>query len=90
MLWQIRPISPDKSTFGVKSPDRGYSAGGIDELSDRLVNNVVAHGDPATIGVKVREHVAAGADHVMLLPPTGGDFPNGVDRLEQIALAYPA
>jgi probable F420-dependent oxidoreductase len=67
----------------------GYSTRDIEEVSDRLVNDVVAHGNPAAIGVKVRAHVAAGADHVVLLLPTGGDFSNGVDRLEEIALAYP-
>jgi probable F420-dependent oxidoreductase len=66
----------------------GYSARDIDEVSGRLVNDVVAHGNPAAIGVKVREHVAAGADHVMLLLSTGGDFANGVDQLEEIASAY--
>ena len=68
----------------------GYSARDIDEVSDQLVNAVVAQGNPADIGVKVHEHVAAGADHVVLLLSTGGDFANGVDRLEEIALAYPA
>ena len=32
----------------------------------------------------------AGADHVALLLPVGGDFAAGVDQLEQVALAYPA
>jgi hypothetical protein len=68
----------------------GYSARDIDEVSDWLVNDVVAQGNPAAIGVKVGDHVAAGADHVMLLLSTGGDFANGVDQLEDIALAYPA
>ena len=67
----------------------GYSAREIGEVSDRLVNAVVAHGNPAAIGVKVREHVAAGADHVVLLLPIGGDFAIGVDQYEEIALAYP-
>jgi probable F420-dependent oxidoreductase len=68
----------------------GYSAREIGEVSDRLVNAVVAHGNPATIGVKVHEHVAAGADHVVLLLPIGGDFATGVDQYEEIALAYRA
>jgi probable F420-dependent oxidoreductase len=67
----------------------GYSARDIDEVSDRLVNDIVAQGNPEAIGVKVREHVTAGADHVMLLLPTGGDFADGVDQLEEIASAYP-
>ncbi len=67
----------------------GYSAQDIAEVSDRLVNAVVAQGDTTSITVKVREHVAAGADHVALLLPTGGDFATGVDQLERAALAYP-
>jgi len=68
----------------------GYSAREITEVSDRLVNAVVAHGNPEDIGVKVREHLVAGADHVALLLPVGGDFATGVDQLEQVALACPA
>jgi probable F420-dependent oxidoreductase len=66
----------------------GYSARDIAEVSDRLVNAVVAHGNPAGITVKVREHLVAGADHVTLLLPIGGDFATGVDQLEQVASAY--
>jgi probable F420-dependent oxidoreductase len=65
----------------------GYSARDIAEVSDRLVNAVVAHGNPAGIGVKVREHLVAGADHVALLLPIGGDFATGVEQLEQVGLA---
>jgi probable F420-dependent oxidoreductase len=68
----------------------GYSARDIADVSDRLVNAVVAQGNPARIGVKVREHLAAGADHVALLLPIGGDFATGVDQLGQVALACPA
>jgi probable F420-dependent oxidoreductase len=68
----------------------GYSAQEIAEVSDRLVNAVVAHGNPDDIGVKVREHLVAGADHIALLLPVGGDFATGVDQLEQVAPAYRA
>jgi hypothetical protein len=34
----------------------------------------------------VREHLAAGADHVMVMV-TGTDFADGVDQLEQLAPA---
>jgi probable F420-dependent oxidoreductase len=44
------------------------------------------HG-PATIAADVREHLAAGADHVTLLLPIGIDFEVGVDQLEQLAPA---
>jgi hypothetical protein len=53
-------------------------------VSDRLVDAVVAYGDPAAIAAKVREHLAAGADHLTLLP-IGGEFTAGVDQLEQLA-----
>jgi len=56
----------------------------------QTMNAVVAHGSPEGIGVKAREHLAAGADHVALLLPVGGDFATGVDQLEQAALACPA
>jgi probable F420-dependent oxidoreductase len=62
----------------------GYSEQEITEVSDRLVDAIVGYGDPARIAAKVREHLAAGADHVMVMP-TGTDFAGGVDQLEQLA-----
>jgi alkanesulfonate monooxygenase SsuD/methylene tetrahydromethanopterin reductase-like flavin-dependent oxidoreductase (luciferase family) len=56
-------------------------------VSDRLVDAVVAHGDPAAIAAKVGEHLVAGADHVTLLPPMGVDFATEIDRFEQLAPA---
>jgi alkanesulfonate monooxygenase SsuD/methylene tetrahydromethanopterin reductase-like flavin-dependent oxidoreductase (luciferase family) len=63
----------------------GYSALDIAEVSDRVVGALVAYGDPAAIATKLREHLVAGADHVTLLLPTGGDFATGVSQLEQLA-----
>jgi probable F420-dependent oxidoreductase len=65
----------------------GFSDQEIVDVSDRLVDAVVAHGNPAAIGAKVREHLAAGADHVTLMLPSGVDFGVGVDQLEQLAPA---
>lgn len=65
----------------------GYSDQEIAEVSDRLVDAIVGHGNPAAIAAKVREHLAAGADHVTLMQPMGGDYPAGVDLLEQLAPA---
>jgi probable F420-dependent oxidoreductase len=65
----------------------GYSDQDISEVSDRLVDAIIGHGDPATIAAKVREHLAAGADHVTLLLPIGSDFATGVDKLVQLAPA---
>ena len=68
----------------------GYPDQEITEVSDRLVAAIVAHGDPATIAAKAREHLAAGADHVVLMRPMGGDFAAGVDQLEHLAPALTA
>ena len=52
----------------------GYTERDITEVSDRLVNAMVAYGEPAAIRAKVEEHLAAGADHVAFLPAeTQGD-----------------
>jgi probable F420-dependent oxidoreductase len=41
----------------------------------------------AVPGVDVSAHLAAGADHVTLLPPLDGDFETGVEMLEKLAPA---
>jgi probable F420-dependent oxidoreductase len=43
--------------------------------------------DPVVAAAAVREQLAAGADHVLLLPPIGIDFADGVDSLERLAPA---
>jgi probable F420-dependent oxidoreductase len=65
----------------------GYPDQEIAEVSDQLVDAIIGNGGPASIAAKVREHLAAGADHVMVLPPMGGDFAVGVDDLERLAPA---
>lgn len=64
----------------------GYSAQELSEVSDRLVDAVVGYGDGEAIAAKVREHLAAGADHVVpMLPVT--DFDADVALLERLAPA---
>jgi hypothetical protein len=65
----------------------GYSTGDVADVSDRLVSALVAQGDPAAIAAGVREHLAAGADHVVLLLPMGSDFTTGVQQFERLAPA---
>jgi probable F420-dependent oxidoreductase len=65
----------------------GYSTQEIAEVSDRLVDALVAYGDSAAVAAKVGEHLVAGADHVTLLLPIGGEFSAGIDQLEQLATA---
>jgi probable F420-dependent oxidoreductase len=74
-------------SYAARIAGLGYSAQEIAEVSDRLVDAIVAHGDSTAVAVKVREHLLAGADHVTLLLPIGGEFTAGVDQLEQLAPA---
>jgi probable F420-dependent oxidoreductase len=77
--WLGRP------TYAATISGLGYSATEIAEVSDRLVDAVVAHCDSTAIAAKASQHLAAGADHVTLLPAIGGEFAAGVDQLEQLA-----
>ena len=74
-------------SYATRMADLGYTAQEITEVSDQLVDAVVAHGDSTAIAVKVREHLRAGADHVTLLLPIGGEFAAGIDQLERLAPA---
>ncbi|MEU0797042.1 TIGR03620 family F420-dependent LLM class oxidoreductase [Amycolatopsis sp. NPDC005961] len=53
-----------------------------------IADAVVAHGGHDAIAAKVREHLAAGADHVLLMPPTTDDFTADVAVLEGLAPAF--
>ena len=44
----------------------GYTADEVTTLADRLVDDLVAWGDPDAIAARVAEHRAAGADHVCI------------------------
>lgn len=67
----------------------GYSAGQVSAVSDDLVAAIVAHGDPDAVAGLVALHRAAGADHVILMPPgsSQADLAAGVGQLEQLAPA---
>jgi hypothetical protein len=62
----------------------GYSEQEISKVSDRLVDAMVGRGDAAAITAKVREHLAADADHVIILT-NGADFTDGADHLTGLA-----
>lgn len=54
--------------------------------SDRLVDDLVAWGDAATVATRVRAHLDAGADHVAVHPLTGSvDDPGGLAALRALA-----
>jgi probable F420-dependent oxidoreductase len=44
----------------------GFTQQEIDNLSDRLIDALIAWGDLDAIAARVAEHLAAGADHVCL------------------------
>ena len=73
-------------TYAATMARLGYAEQEITEVSDRLVDAIVGYGDAARIAAKAGEHLAAGADHVMVMP-TGTDFAGGVDQLEQLGPA---
>jgi hypothetical protein len=75
------------TTYAASLARLGYPDEEIADVSDRLVDAIIGHGDPASIAAKAREHLAAGADHVLLLRSMGGDFAAGVDDLERLAPA---
>jgi len=74
-------------SYAARLAELGYTAREIAEVDDRLVDAIVAHGDAVAIAAKVQEHLHAGADHVTLLLPIGGEFATGINQLEQIAPA---
>lgn len=53
--------------------------------SDRLVDAIVAWGDETAVAARVREHLDAGADHVLLQPL--GDLEQAIRQLERLAPA---
>ena len=75
-----------RSSYAASLARLGYPAQEIGEPSDRLTDAIVGYGSPAAIAAKVREHRAAGADHVVLMP-TADDFTTGMAQLEELAPA---
>lgn len=61
----------------------GYHEDGA-TISDRFVDATIAWGDAEAIAKRVREHLDAGADHV-LVSPAAPDLPGVVDELERLA-----
>jgi probable F420-dependent oxidoreductase len=55
-------------TYAATMARLGYSEQEIAEVRDRLLDALVGYGGAAAIAAKVREHLAAGADHVMVMP----------------------
>jgi probable F420-dependent oxidoreductase len=68
----------------------GYSPEQIAAVSDELVSEIVAHGDPGSIAAVAAAHLAAGADHVILMSSSSAstaDLMTSVGQLEHLAPA---
>lgn len=60
---------------------------GPDKLLVIFMHATIEQDGASVILATVREHLAAGADHVLLGQPIGTDFTVGVDHLEQLGPA---
>jgi probable F420-dependent oxidoreductase len=63
----------------------GFSENDIADLSDRMVDQLVARGDADTIAIRVGEHLAAGADQVLLSVLSGADEPDPIQAAGRLA-----
>jgi alkanesulfonate monooxygenase SsuD/methylene tetrahydromethanopterin reductase-like flavin-dependent oxidoreductase (luciferase family) len=79
-------ITAATSPYGRNLIRLGYPPADIEDVSDRYVDDTVAYGDEARIVDRVREHLAAGADHV-LVHPVDPDLTSAVGTLERLAPA---
>jgi probable F420-dependent oxidoreductase len=67
----------------------GYSAEDIAAVSDRVRDAVASYGDAEAVAAGARAHLAAGADHVVIIP-VRFDFAAGVELLARLAPALTA
>ena len=77
-----RPGSP----YALNLTRLGYPADEISAASDRVVDAIIAWGDPGQVAAVVRKHLDAGADHVRL-STTATEFQAGLTALERLAPA---
>lgn len=79
--------SLSRSWYAATIARLGYTDQQIAAVSDELVSAIVAHGDPDSIAAAVGAHLAAGADHVILMPSATADrdLMAGVGQLEYLA-----
>jgi probable F420-dependent oxidoreductase len=85
----VAAASLGRSWYAATIARLGYTDKQITAVSDDLVAEIVAHGDPDSIAAAVGAHRAAGADHVILMPPgaVDRDLAVGVRQLEHLAPA---
>ena len=82
--------SLSRSWYAATIARLGYPPEQIAAVSDELVSEIVAHGDPGSIAAAAAAHLAAGADHVILMSSSSAsnaDLVTSVAQLEQLAPA---
>src|SRR5487761_521489 len=86
---QAAAASLSRPSYAATVAGLGYPEQQIAAVDDEIVSALVAHGDPDSIAAAVAAHRAAGADHVILMPPGAADrdLMTGVEQLEQLAPA---
>lgn len=63
----------------------GYSDAEIDTVSDRVVDDLTAWGGPDVAAARAREHLAAGADQVVLSAVSDGSQPGDLGVARELA-----
>ncbi|MFF0488403.1 TIGR03620 family F420-dependent LLM class oxidoreductase [Nocardia sp. NPDC004068] len=74
------------SPYGRNLLRLGYTEEQISTVDDAVIDALIAHGDEEAIARRLRDHLVAGADHV-LVNPVGADLATIVATLERIAPA---
>lgn len=88
---RARAAAVERVTQTLNLPTFGNALRRLDFALDDvegIADAVVAHGGPDAIAAKVREHLAAGADHVLLMPPPADDFGTDIAVLERLAPVF--
>ena len=63
----------------------GFAADDVAGVTDRLVDELVIWGDAGTITARIREHLLAGADHIMLHVLSEGGQPGPIEVARTLA-----
>ncbi|WP_024805300.1 hypothetical protein [Nocardia sp. BMG51109] len=84
MLWPRRPRRRRAagSPYGRNLIRLGYTA----EQVTTVIDAIIAYGDESAIATRLRKHLTAGADHI-LINPVAPDLPATVDLIERLAPA---
>lgn len=77
---------PAASPYGRNLLRLGYTEEQVTTVDDEVIDATIAYGDETAIVKRLREHLAAGADHV-LVNAVGPDLSAIADTLERIAPA---